>query len=150
MFGLEDIMKKVDLGDIMSKFNLGESEKEEVTKQAADAVQYRANKEKSRGNEGIMENLFSAKDNSEDANTVQKKLEGDLEYNLKNKTNMEPSMIEKIKSEVMSRFLGGATNAAKESGDAEGKGLMSMFSGGSDMMKNIGDSDIGKKIKGFF
>lgn len=150
MFGLEDLMKKVDMGEIMSKFNLGDSEKEAVTKEAADAVKYRASKEKARGNEGAMQSLFATKENTEDANKMQKKLEGDLEYNLKKNTKMEPSMIEKIKSEVMSKFLGGATNAAKDSGDTEGKGLMSMFSGGGDIMGKMGDSDIGKKIKGFF
>ena len=149
MFGLEDIMKKVDLGDIMSKFNLGDKEKEEVTKQAADAVNYRAQKEKKRGNDNAMQSLFANKENTADANTMQKKLEGDLAYNLKNKSNMEPSMIDKIKGEIMSKFLGGATSAAKEKGDEEGTGLMSMFSGG-DIMKNISGSDIGKKLKGLF
>jgi len=149
MFGLEDIMKKIDLGDIMAKFNLGDKEKEEVTKQAADAVNYRAQKEKKRGNDNIMENLFANKENSEDANTMQKKLEGDLAYNLKNKSNMEPSMIDKIKGEIMSKFLGGATTAAKDKGDEEGKGLMGLFSGG-DVMKNLMDGDIGKKLKGLF
>lgn len=149
MFGLEDLMKKVDLGDILSKFNLGDKEKEEVQKQAVDAVNYRANKEKGRGNEGVMENLFSTKKNNPDADNIQKKLEGDLAFNLKNKSKMEPSMIDKIKGEIMSKFLGGATNAAKEKGDEDGKGLMSMFSGG-DLMKNLSGGDIGKKLKGLF
>lgn len=149
MFGLEDLMKKVDLGEIMAKFNLGDKEKEEVQKQAVDAVNYRANKEKSRGNEGQMENLFSTKKNNPDADNIQKKLEGDLAFNLKNKSNMEPGLIDKIKGEIMSKFLGGATNAAKEKGDEDGKGLMSMFSGG-DLMKNISGSDIGAKLKGLF
>lgn len=149
MFGLDDIMKKVDLGDILSKFNLGDKEKEEVQKQAVDAVNYRATKEKNRGNEGMVQKLFATKENDEEANLIQKKLEGDLAYNLKNKSNMEPGIIDKIKGEIMSKFLGGATNAAKEKGDEDGKGLMSMFSGG-DLMKNLTDGDIGKKLKGLF
>ena len=72
MFGLDDLMKKVDLGDIMSKFNLGDSDKEAVTKQAADAVQYRANKEKARGNEGAMKRKVAAKENTEEEKKMRK------------------------------------------------------------------------------
>lgn len=149
MFGLEDLMKKVDLGDILDKFNLGDKEKEEVKKQTADAVNYRAKKEKSRGNEGIMENLFSSKPNSSEADTVKKKLEGDLAFNLKNKANMDEGIIDKIKSEIVGRFLGGATDAAKEKGDEDGKGLMGLFSG-DNILDNIMESDIAKKLKGLF
>ena len=84
MFGLDDLMKKVDLGDILEKVGLSDSEKKEVTNQAADAIKYRTTKEKARGNEGIMANLFSSNDNTAEADNVAKKLEGDLAYNLKN------------------------------------------------------------------
>jgi hypothetical protein len=50
MFGLEDIMKNVDLGDILEKVGLSDSDKEAVTNQAADAVKYRTNKEAAKGN----------------------------------------------------------------------------------------------------
>lgn len=149
MFGLEDLMKKVDLGDILDKFNLGDKEKEEVKKQTVDAVNYRAKKEKSRGNESIMENLFSSKPNTSEADTVKKKLEGDLAFNLKNKSNMDEGIIDKIKGEIMDRFLGGASNAAKEKGDEDGKGLMGLLSG-DNILDNIMESDIAKKLKGLF
>lgn len=149
MFGLEDLMKKVDLGDILDKFNLGDKEKEEVKKQTVDAVNYRAKKEKSRGNEGIMENLFSSKPNTSEADTVKKKLEGDLAFNLKKKSNLDEGIIDKIKGEIMDRFLGGASNAAKEKGDEDGKGLMGLLSG-DNILDNIMESDIAKKLKGLF
>jgi hypothetical protein len=149
MFGLDDIMKKVDLGDVLSKFNLGDKEKEEVQKQAVDAMAYRAAKEKKRGNEGTMQNLLSSGKNNPEADVMQKKLEGDLAFNLKNKSKMEPGLVDKIKTEIMAKFLGGASGAAKEKGDEDGKGLMSMFSGG-DLLKNLGGADMQKKLKGFF
>lgn len=145
MFGLDDLLKKVDLGDILSKFNLGDKEKEEVKVQAADALNYRVNKEKKRGNEKGLEELLASKDNTGDADSMAKKLEGDLAFNLKNKSKMDESLIDKIKSEVMSRFLGGATGAAKEKGEEDGKGLMGLF-GGDNLVGNL----LGDKLKGLF
>lgn len=74
-----------------------------------------------------MKNLFSTSDNSDDANKVAKKLEGDLAYNLKNKTNVEPGIIDQIKSMVMEKVLSSFTVAAAEKGDKEGNGLMDML-----------------------
>jgi hypothetical protein len=144
MFGLDELMKKVDLGDILEKVGLSDDDKKEVTNQAADALKYRTNKEKARGNEGIMKNLFSAHDNTEDANKVAKKLEGDLEYNLKNKTNVEPSIIDQIKSTVMEKVLGSFTGAAQEKGDKEGNGLMDMLTD-NDLVDGLKS-----KLGGFF
>lgn len=149
MFGIEDILKNVDLGDIMSKFNLGDKEKEEVQKQTVDAINYRASKEKKRGNEGIMEKLFSTSENDDDANSIQKKLEGDLAFNLKNKSGMEGGLIDMIKGEIMSKFLGSATKTAQEKGDEDGKGLMSLFSGDNLVSKLLGGV-IGNKLKDLF
>lgn len=127
MFGLEDLMKNVDLGDILDKVGLSDDDKKEVTNQAADALKYRTNKEKARGNDGTMKNLFSSNDNTEDANKVAKKLEGDLAFNLKNKSGMADGIIDQIKSVVMSKVLGSFTGAAAEKGDKEGGGLMDML-----------------------
>tara|TARA_B110000046_G_C13021861_1_gene411667 strand:- start:4668 stop:4787 length:120 start_codon:yes stop_codon:yes gene_type:complete len=38
MFGLEDLMKNVDLGDILEKVGLSDKDKKEVANQAADAI----------------------------------------------------------------------------------------------------------------
>ncbi|NOQ71313.1 MAG: hypothetical protein GQ574_04900 [Crocinitomix sp.] len=144
MFGLEDLMKNVDLGDILEKVGLSDKDKKEVTNQAADAIKYRTNKEKARGNDGTMANLFSANDNNEDANKVAKKLEGDLAHNLKNKSGMSESIIDKIKSAVMSKVMGSFTGDAAKSGDKEGNGLMDMFTD-NDMI-----SGLKSKLGGFF
>ena len=127
MFGLEDLMKNVDLGDILEKVGLSDKDKKEVTNQAADAIKQRTNKKKARGNDGTMANLFSAKDNNDDANKVAKKLEGDLAHNLKNKSGMSDGIIDQIKSVVMSKVLGSFNGSAAEKGDKEGNGLMDMF-----------------------
>ncbi|MGB1104003.1 MAG: hypothetical protein ACPG21_10295 [Crocinitomicaceae bacterium] len=144
MFGLDDIMKKVDLGDILEKVGLSDDHKKEVTNQAADALKYRTNKEKARGNDNIMKNLFSTSDNSDDANKVAKKLEGDLAYNLKNKTNVEPGIIDQIKSTVMEKVLSSFTGAAAEKGDKEGNGLMDMLTD-NDLVDGLKS-----KLGGFF
>ena len=123
MFGLEDIMKNVDLGDILEKVGLSDADKKAVTEQAADAVKYRANKESAKGNMGILENLFSQDKNTSEADNVAKKLEGDLAFNLKNKTGLSEGIIDQIKSAVMSKFLGGVSNT----GGAGGKGMLDSF-----------------------
>ena len=74
-------MKNVNLGDKLEKVGVSESDKKEVTNQAADALKYRTNKDAARGNKGIMTNLFSQNENSAEANTVAQKMEGDLAYN---------------------------------------------------------------------
>lgn len=144
MFGLEDLMKKVDLGDILEKVGLSDSDKKEVTNQAADAIKYRTTKEKARGNEGIMANLFSQNDNTSDADNIAKKLEGDLAHNLKNKSGMSDGIIDQIKSAVMSKVMSSFTGAAAETGDKEGNGLLSMFTDG-DMLDGLKS-----KLGGFF
>ncbi|MFK8044517.1 MAG: hypothetical protein AB8B72_03410 [Crocinitomicaceae bacterium] len=147
MFGLEDLMKNVDLGDILEKVGLSDDQKKEVTNQAADAVNYRVKKENSRGNMDTIKNLFSQNDNNEDANRVASKLEGDLAYNLKNKAGLSDTIIDTIKSAVMSKFLGGATKSLADKGDTDGGGIMDMLSGfaGGDMLDNLKG-----KIGGFF
>lgn len=144
MFGLDDLMKKVDLGDILEKVGLSEGEKKEVANQATDAIKYRTTKEKARGNDKTMSNLFSQNDNTEDANKVAKKLEGDLAYNLKKKTSMSDGIIDQIKSVVMSKVLSSFTGTAAEKGDKEGNGLMDMFTDG-DMLDGLKS-----KLGGFF
>lgn len=144
MFGLDDLMKNVDLGDILEKVGLSESDKNEVKNQAAEAVKYRTNKEKARGNDSTMSNLFSTNDNTADANNVAKKLEGDLAYNLKNKTGMSEGVIDQIKSVVMEKVLGGFSGAAAEKGDKEGNGIMDMLSD-NDMIDGLKS-----KLGGFF
>lgn len=146
MFGLEDLMKNVDLGDILEKVGLSDKDKQEVTTQAADAIKYRTTKETARGNDGTMQNLFSANENSPEANNVAKKLEGDLAHNLKNKSGMSDGIIDQIKSAVMSKFLGGVTGAASEKGDKEGNGLMSMFTDG-DLMNKFKDGGMMDSVK---
>jgi hypothetical protein len=153
MFGLEDLMKNVDLGDILDKVGLSDNDKKEVTNQAADAIKYRTTKEKARGNEGTMANLFSANENNEEANKVAKKLEGDLAHNLKNKTGISEGIIDQIKSVVMTKVMGSFTGAAAEKGDKEGNGLMDMFTDGSLMEKFQGAGGIDgikSKLGGFF
>ncbi|MFK8038904.1 MAG: hypothetical protein AB8B74_11475 [Crocinitomicaceae bacterium] len=144
MFGLEDLMKKVDLGDILEKVGLSDAQKADVSNQAADAVKYRVNKENARGNADIIKNLFSQNDNTNDANTMANKLEGDLAHNLKNKAGLSDSIIDTIKSAVMSKFLGGTSNALAENGDKDGGSVLDMF-GDSDMLNGFKD-----KIGGFF
>ncbi len=144
MFGLDDLMSKVDLGDVLEKVGLSSEQKKEVTNQAADAIKYRTTKEKARGNEGIMANLFSANDNTSEAEQVSKKLEGDLAYNLKNKAGLSDGIIDQIKSVVMSKVLSSFTGSAAEKGDKEGNGLMSMFTD-NDMLKGLES-----KLGGFF
>ena len=143
MFGLDDLMKKVDLGDILEKVGLSDSEKKEVTNQAADAIKYRTTKEKARGNEGIMANLFSSNDNTAEADNVAKKLEGDLAYNLKNKSGLADGVIDQIKSVVMEKVLGSFTGAAKEKGEDDGNGLLDMFTD-NDMLDGLKDKLAGK------
>lgn len=144
MFGLDDLIKNVDLGDILDKVGLSDNDKEEVKNQAVDAVKYRTNKEKARGNDSILSNLFSAHDNSTDANKVAQKLEGDLAFNLKNKTGISDGIIDQIKTAVMSKVLGGFTGAAEANGDKEGNGIMDLLTDGEmlDGLKN--------KLGGFF
>lgn len=147
MFGLEDVMKNVDLSDILEKVGLSDDQKKEVTNQAADAVKYRVTKESGRGNLDTIKNLFSQNDNTPEANNVANKLEGDLAYNLKNKSGLSDSIIDTIKSAVMAKFLGGTTNTLAEKGDKDGGGILDMLGGlgGSDMMDGLKD-----KIGGFF
>lgn len=144
MFGLDDLIKNVDLGDILDKVGLSDNDKEEVKNQAVDAVKYRTNKEKARGNDNVLSNLFSANDNNDDANKVAQKLEGDLAYNLKNKTGMSDGIIDQIKSAVMNKVLGGFTGAAAEKGDKEGNGIMDLLTD-NDMLDGLKS-----KLGGFF
>ena len=144
MFGLEDLMKNVDLGDILEKVGLSDKDKKEVTNQAADAIKYRTNKEKARGNDGIMANLFSSNNNTSDADKIAKKLEGDLAHNLKNKAGMSEGIIDKIKSAVMSKVMASFSGSAAAKGDKEGSGLMDMFT------DNEMISGLKSKLGGFF
>ena len=147
MLGLDDLMKNIDLGDILEKVGLSDNEKADVANQAADAVKYRVNKENARGNLDIIKNLFSSNENEEGANNVAKKLEGDLAYNLKNKSGLSDSIIDTIKSAVMSKFLGGATNALSKNGAQDGGGIMDIF-GDSDLLDGFKDKLSG--LTGFF
>ncbi len=144
MFGLGDLMKNIDLGDILDKVGLSDTEKKEVSNQAADAVKYRVNKENGRGNGDTVKNLFSQSTNSNDADKVAGKLEGDLVHNLKKNTGISDDIIDKIKSVVMAKFLGGTTDALAKNGDSDGGGIMDLF-GDSDMLGGIKD-----KLSGFF
>jgi hypothetical protein len=144
MFGLEDLMKNVDLGDILEKVGLTDSQKTEVSNQAADAVKYRVNKENARGNTDIVKNLFSQNDNTSEANNVANKLEGDLAFNLKNKAGLSDGIIDTIKSAVMAKFLGGTSNVLAQNGDKDGGGILDMF-GDNDMVNSFKN-----KIGGFF
>ena len=153
MFGLDDLIKKIDLGEILDKVGLSDNEKKEVGTQAADAIKYRTTKEKARGNSQTMTNLFSTKDNTEDANKVAKKLEGDLAYNLKNKSGMSDGIIDQIKGLVMSKVLTSFTGAAAEKGDKDGNSLMHLFTAGNllDKFKDGGMMNSLKgKLGGFF
>ncbi len=153
MFGLEDLMKNVDLGDILEKVGLSDKDKKEVTTQAADALKYRTTKETARGNDGVMKNLLSTDKNTPDADNVAKKLEGDLAHNLKNKSGMSEGIIDQIKSAVMSKVLGSFTGAAAEKGDKGGSGLMDMLTDG-DLLNKFKDGGImdsmKSKLGGFF
>ena len=147
MFG--DLLSKIDLGDILEKVGLTDAQKKDVKDQAADAVKYRANKESAKGNKNVMENLLSSDKNSEDADKVAKKMERDLEYNLKNKSKLEPGIIDQIKSAVMGKFLGGVSQesekqGAKDGKKNDGKGIMSMLED-NDMV-----SGFKNKLSGFF
>ena len=142
MFGLEDIMKNVDLGDILEKVGLSDTDKQAVTNQAAEAVKYRTNKEAARGNSNVLENLFSQDSNSNEANTVANKLEGDLAYSLKKNTGISDVVIDQIKSVVMSKFLGGVSNT----GGTGGKGMLDSLMD-SDIVDSL-KSQIGGKLGG--
>ena len=144
MFGLDDLMKKVDLGDILEKVGLSEQDKAAVTNQAADAVKYRVNKENARGNTDTIKNLFSQNDNTEAANGMASKLEGDLSFNLKNKLGLDENVINQIKTVVMEKFMGGTSNALAESGDKDGGSVLDMF-GDNDLVNSFKS-----KIGGFF
>ncbi len=144
MFGLDDLMKKVDLGDILEKVGLSEQDKAAVTNQAADAVKYRVNKENARGNTDTIKNLFSQNDNTEAANGMASKLEGDLAFNLKNKLGLDENVINQIKTVVMEKFMGGTSNALAESGDKDGGSVLDMF-GDNDLVNSFKS-----KIGGFF
>ena len=147
MFGLDDLMSKVDLGDILDKVGLSDNDKQEVTKEAVDAVKYRTTKEKARGNDNIMSNLFSTNENTAEANKINQKLEGDLAFNLKEKTGLSDGIIDQIKSVVMSKVMSGFTSSAAEKGDKEGNGLMDMFTD-SDMLSKFTSGDMMDSIKG--
>ena len=147
MLGLDDLMKNIDLGDILEKVGLSDDQKKDVTNQAADAVKYRVNKENARGNLDVIKNLFSTNDNNDGANAVAKKLEGDLAFNLKNKSGLSDSIIDKIKSAVMSKFLGGTTNAMASKGDSEGGSILDLF-GDSSLLDGFKDKLSG--LTGFF
>jgi hypothetical protein len=149
MFGLADLLREIDLESVFSKVDLGEDNKVEVKKQAAAAVNYRTQKEKKRGNDAFIENLFSSHENKREAVKIQKKIEEDLEYNLKTKSNIDFGIIDKIKEDIISKFLSEASAAAKESGDEEGKGLSGLF-GGNDIMKNIANNDLKETLKSLF
>ena len=142
MFGLEDIMKNVDLGDILEKVGLSDSDKEAVTNQAADAVKYRTNKEAAKGNTNVLENLFSQDSNTSEADSVAGKLEGDLAFNLEKNTGLSSDVIDKIKSVVMSKFLGGVSNT----GGTGGKGMLDSLMD-SDIVDSL-KSQIGGKLGG--
>jgi len=148
MFGLEDIMKNVDLGDILEKVGLSDTDKKAVTNQAADAVKYRTNKETARGNSGVLENLFSQDTNTAEANTMASKLEGDLAHNLKSNTGLSGDIIDQIKSAVMSKFLGGVSNT----GGSGGKGMLDSFmdSGMLDGFKKQLGGKLGGLVGGLF
>jgi hypothetical protein len=144
MFGLGDLMKNIDLGDVLEKVGLSDKDKEEVKVQAADALKYRTSKEKVRGNEKVMTNLFSTDENTPEANQVAKKLEGDLAHNLKTKSGMSEGIVDQIKSAVMQKVMSSFTGEAAKNGDKGGNGLLEMFTDG-DMMDNIKS-----KLGGFF
>jgi len=143
MFDVNELMKNIDLGDVLSKFNLGEEEKKKVTESALEAVTYRTKKEAKRGNSSILENLFSQGENTSEANNIAKKLEGDLTYSLQNKAGLSSGIVDSIKSAVMSKVLSGFM----KTGGSGGKGvldgllnsdLLSSFIGGNSKSKGGG------------
>ena len=143
MFDLNELMKNIDLGDVLSKFNLGEEEKKKVTESALEAVHYRTKKEAARGNHSILENLFSQDANNAEADNIAKKLEGDLAYSLKNKAGMSSGIIDTIKSAVMSKVLGGFMNTGGKGGKSVLDGLLN-----SDMLSGFFGGDSKSSNKG--
>lgn len=139
-----DLMKNIDLGDVLEKVGLSNKDKKEVKVQAADALKYRINKEKVRGNEKVMTNLFSTDENTPEANQVAKKLEGDLAHNLKTKSGMPEGIVDQIKSSVMQKVMSSFTGEAAKRVNKGGNGLLEMLRDG-DMMENIKS-----KLGGFF
>lgn len=143
MFDLKELMKNIDLGDVLSKFNLGEDEKKKVTESALEAVSYRTKKEAGKGNANVLENLFSQDSNTADADNVAKKLEGDLAYSLQNKAGMSSGIVDSIKSAVMSKVLGGFMNTGGKGGKGILDGLLN-----SDMLSGFLGGDSKSNSKG--
>jgi hypothetical protein len=145
MFDLKELMNNIDLGDVLSKFNLGDEEKKKVTESALEAVTYRTKKETGKGNANVLENLFSQDSNTTDADNVAKNLEGDLAYSLQNKAGMSSGVVDSIKSAVMSKVLAGFMNTGGKGGKGILDGLLN-----SDMLSGFlgGDSKSNSKEGG--
>ena len=155
MFDLKDLMKNIDLDDVLSKFNLGSEEKKKVAESAMEAVTYRTKKEAVKGNASVLENLFSQDKNTPDAENVAKKLEGDLAYSLQNKAGLPTDIVETIKTAVTSKVLSGFMNTGGKGGKSVLDGILnsdmvSNFFGGDDKKSDSKDGGLMDQISGFF
>ncbi len=157
MFDLNDLMKNIDLEDVLSQFNLGEEEKKKVSESALEAVSYRTKKEAGRGNLNILENLFSQSPNTPDADNIANKLEGDLAFSLQNKAGLPAQIVDMIKSAVASKVLNGLMNTGGSGGKSVLDGLLksdllSGFLGGgsNEDSKKDDDGGIMGTISGLF
>ncbi len=136
MFDIKDIMKKVDMDsikDLAKKAGLKDSQVSKLTDHAADAVKYRVNKEKARGNEKKVANLLSENENTEDCNKMASKMEGDFVYNLTNKMGLPKNIADKLSSGVMKNMLGGITKNLSSMNVNNLDGIMDKF-GDNDMV----------------
>ncbi len=136
MFDIKDIMDKVDMDSIKSlakKAGLSESQTSKLTDHAADAVKYRVNKEKARGNEDKVAKLLSEDDNTEEETKLASKMEGDFVYNLTNKMGLPKNIADQLKGGVMKNMLGGITKNLSSMNVNNLDGIMDKF-GDNDMI----------------
>lgn len=109
MFDLDDVLDKVDLGqigDLAKKVGLDEDKTDKLKDMAKDALKYRVSKEKARGNEKRVASMFSDKTNDEEDNKMVSKFENDFAFNLSKKLGLPDSVTKQVKGEVMQNFLG--------------------------------------------
>lgn len=113
--------------EIMEKFGLNESKKDQVFSVAKDTITNGVKKEATGGGLDGLLNMFSKGDNNDSGNAMQSKLGGDLISNLTSKLGIDADKAGGIKDMIMSQVT---KLMGDKGGNFDLSSLMAMVTGG--------------------
>jgi len=136
-------LKGLVADELMSKVGLKDSQVDDVVNVSAEATKETFASKLSPSNLGGMMNLFSSKDNNDEANGLQNDLTTNIVSGLIAKVGLPKPMADMAAKVVVPKIIGLITKKNEETDESDTSGIMGMFGGdkGGDIggaVKNLG------------